>query len=194
MNGREQYIEESKNLIRSFLNESKMVINYVREEQYRSRPEGMVIDKQQADAVFTLLDVTGGVVSSKNCLTMLKVLLPESLQLTEDQFVVLRKEWKWKRSPMRGAVVAYTVDNNFYLGWSLCNPQDEWNRYIGCAKAIKTAIEWKDLLDDHIKGACEIPHSVLPTLKKVIFRMAKTLDGGESGEYTRAASQYQDII
>ncbi len=194
MNGREQYIEESKKLVHTYLKENGMIINYVREEPYRSRPEGMVFDKQQTDAVFTLLDVTGGVVSSKNYLTMLKVLLPENLQLTEDQFVVLRKEWKWKRSVKKGAIVAFMLNDILYLGWSLCDPQDEWNRYIGCAKAIKTACQWQDLLDDHVKGGCEIPHSVLPTLKKVVSRMARTLDEGKSGEYTRLASQYQDVI
>lgn len=176
--GLQQHIEECKKEIQSFMaNNKSLQIKYVR--RFSCPKREIAVSKHQVNAIYGLLDVTGNRLSTKAYLRILKILLPEIEWTTEEQFRVIKQEWKSRRSAKRGVVVAYENQGQIFVGWSLCHPMDKqkWNRHIGVKKAISTAVSLKIFSDDHISGEIEVPQLVLATLKRMLsnklFEVAK---------------------
>ncbi len=191
---RAEYIETCKKQAEIYFRENEMIVGYIREEPYRSRPEGMTFTPSQVQTIRTLLDVTGGKLSTSIYLSFVEMLLPEedSAGLTKESFEVMRREWKWRRSPKVGVVVAYKSNGKFYLGWSLCHPGDEWNRYLGLNKAISTSLEWNDLLDGEISGESPMPYAVSKCVKNMVSRMNKCFQ--RSGFLEEESKKYLELV
>lgn len=147
----QSYVKECQKLAQTYFNTKRMLVAYIRDVKYVPNKFSTKDYGLQINGIKMLLNMTNGHISDKNGMLLLKNLLGEdaSSKVTEEMFALVRNKWNWKRSPVRGVVVAYQEDGELYVGWSLCNPLDDWNRHIGIAKAIESSQMYEEAMEAH---------------------------------------------
>ena len=174
---RDFYIEECKSVSHKYLQENQLIVNYIRDRKMKAK-QHIDFKEGQANAIKTFLNVTGGVMTIPQSIRILNMILPEDQKLamgTKEEktksiraFESIWLHWNAKRSPVRGVAVAFTIVENGKsvkkAGWSLCNDEDKFNRFIGIRKAINYAQNINGLNYD------AIPYRAFETVQCVIER------------------------
>ena len=150
----QSYVQECKKVAQTYFATKQMLVSYIRDVKYVPNRVSTKDYELQINGIKMLLNMTNGNISDKNGMLLLKSVLGEdaSNKVTEAMFAAVRNKWNWKRSPVRGVVVAYQQDGKLYVGWSLCNPSDDWNRHIGIAKAIESSQVYEEVMESHEKA------------------------------------------
>ena len=152
-----EYLDGLKEKAKQYFSEYGMRVIYFR-KGYVPFPKDVQISKEQREAFFSCLNQWFG---NPPDLT--------GFELSERELNVLLQEWKYKNSPPKGLVLAFKSPNkpSWQVGWSMCHDGDNWNRYVGIQRAIKSAVNAKDYDVENI----EVPHSVRPHLKRILSRI-----------------------
>lgn len=181
IHGREIYIEECKGLVHEYFRDNQLIVSYVRERKSKSR-QHIQFQEGQIDAIKAFLHVTNGVMTVIQSINILNMILPEDkkfpMKTKEEKndsiraFESIYSHWNVKRSSVKGVVVAFTDGGQTKVGWSLCNNDDKFDRFIGIRKAISAA-EGIDTIEMKMKMHDEIltPHRICDVLENVIDRV-----------------------